>query len=62
LKDKEENENFYKLLSIGLALTVGIFNSMQTLHTKFIVRKPVKQEYGVMNISADAGLIYGIVA
>ena len=35
---------------------------MQTLHTKFIVREPVKHEYGIMNISADAAFVYGVVA
>ena len=35
---------------------------MQTLHTKFMVRQPVRKDYGPMNISADAGVLFGIVA
>jgi hypothetical protein len=40
---------------------VGILNASQTVHTKFMVHRPRKYDYGVMNISADAGFMFGIV-
>ena len=48
----------YKIYSVLLAIAMGSVNSLQTIQTKFMVKR---ENFGIGNIQADGGLMFGFL-
>jgi drug/metabolite transporter (DMT)-like permease len=56
-KLSEEDRDYYKMLSIGLAVGLGVLNSLRTCHGKYV---NTRLKYPPIDFSIDQGLFCGL--